>query len=81
MNTELRLYHTRAGPNKHGKSAKDNSITDMVKILTWHKQHQEATFRESKQQATRTYHSKQRHGMNLVNKAYGSDVQEMLDKT
>ena len=38
-------------------------------------------FRASKQQATRTYHSKQRHGMNLVNKAYGSDVQEMLDKT
>ena len=26
MNTELRLNHTRAGSNKHGKSAKYNSI-------------------------------------------------------
>ena len=34
MNTELWLNHTIAGSNKHGKSAKDNSITDLVKILT-----------------------------------------------
>ena len=31
MNTELRLNHTRAGSNKHDKSAKDISITDLVK--------------------------------------------------
>ena len=65
MNTELRLNHTRAGSNKHGKSAKDNSFTDLVKILTCQKQHQEALFKASKQHATGTYHSKQRHGMNL----------------
>ena len=34
MNTELRLNHTRAGSNKHGKSAKDISFTDLVKIIT-----------------------------------------------
>ena len=33
MNTELQLNHTRAGSNKHGKSAKDISFTDLVKIL------------------------------------------------
>ena len=32
MNTELRLNHTRAGSNKHGKNAKDISITYLVKI-------------------------------------------------
>ena len=31
MNTELRLNHTRAGSNKHGKSAKVISFTDLVK--------------------------------------------------
>ena len=34
MNIELRLNHTIAGSNKHGKSAKDISITDLVKITT-----------------------------------------------
>ena len=52
MNIELWLNHTRTGSNKHGKSAKDISITDLVKILTWHKQHQVAMFRASKQHAT-----------------------------
>ena len=33
MNTELWLNHTIAGSNKHGKSAKDISFTDLVKIL------------------------------------------------
>ena len=33
MNTELRLDHTIAGSNKHGKSAKDIRITDLEKIL------------------------------------------------
>ena len=47
MNTELRLKHTRIGSNKHGKSAKDISFTDLVKILTCQEQHQEAMFRAS----------------------------------
>ena len=33
MNTELRLDHTTTGTNKHGKSAKDISLTDLEKIL------------------------------------------------
>ena len=33
MNTELRLNRTRAGSNKHGKSAKDIRLTDLEKIL------------------------------------------------
>ena len=33
MNTELRLDHNITGPNKHGKSAKDKRITDLVKLL------------------------------------------------
>ena len=33
MNTELRLNHTIAGSNKHGKSAKDNRFTDLEKLL------------------------------------------------
>ena len=33
MNTELWLNHKIAGSNKHGKSAKDNSFTDLVKLL------------------------------------------------
>ena len=33
MNTELRLDHTITGSNKHGKSAKDISFPDLVKIL------------------------------------------------
>ena len=46
MNTELWLIHSIAGSNKHGKSAKDNRFTDLVKI-TGHgrKQHQVAMFR------------------------------------
>ena len=67
MNTELRLNHTRAGSNKHGKSAKDISITDLVKILTCQKKHPEALFRASKQHATGTCHCKLRHGINLLN--------------
>ena len=67
MNNEIRLKHTRIGSNKHDKSAKDISFTDLVKILTCQKQHQEAMFRASKQHATGTYHSKQRHGMIQLN--------------
>ena len=33
MNTELLLNHIIAGSNKHGKSAKDISFTDFVKLL------------------------------------------------
>ena len=33
MNTELRLDHKITGSTKHGKSAKDISLTDLVKIL------------------------------------------------
>ena len=33
MNTELRLDHNITGSNKHGKSAKDISFTDLVKLL------------------------------------------------
>ena len=33
MNTELWLDHTITGSNKHGKSAKDISFTDLVKLL------------------------------------------------
>ena len=33
MNTELRLVHNVTSSNKHGKSAKDNRITDLVKLL------------------------------------------------
>ena len=33
MNTELWLDHNTAGSNKHGKSAKDNRFTDLVKLL------------------------------------------------
>ena len=33
MNTEIRLDHNISSSNKHGKSAKDISFTDLVKIL------------------------------------------------
>ena len=33
MNIELWLDHNITGSNKHGKSAKDNNFTDLVKIL------------------------------------------------
>ena len=33
MDTDLRLDHTITGSNKHGKSAKHISFTDLVKIL------------------------------------------------
>ena len=33
MNTELQLVHTTSASNKHGKSAKDIRITDLVKLL------------------------------------------------
>ena len=33
MNTELRLDHNITGSNKHGKSAKYNRFTDLVKLL------------------------------------------------
>ena len=33
MNTEVRLIHKIAGSNKHGKSAKGNRFTDLVKLL------------------------------------------------
>ena len=35
--TELRLVHNISSSNKHGKSAKDNRITDLVKNWTWQK--------------------------------------------
>ena len=34
MNTELRLDHTIAGSNRHGKRAKDIRFTDLVKITS-----------------------------------------------
>ena len=37
MNTELRLVHNISSSNKHGKSAKDNRFTDLVKNWTWQK--------------------------------------------
>ena len=37
MNTELLLVHNISSSNKHGKNAKDNRITDMVKNWTWQK--------------------------------------------
>ena len=33
MNIELRLDYNITGSNKHGKSAKDNRFTDLVKLL------------------------------------------------
>ena len=33
MYTELRLDHNISSSNKHGKSAKDNRFTDLVKLL------------------------------------------------
>ena len=33
MNTELLLVHNITSSNKHGKSEKDNRITDLVKLL------------------------------------------------
>ena len=33
MNTELRPVHNITSSNKHGKSAKDNRFTDLVKLL------------------------------------------------
>ena len=33
MNTKLRLDHNITSLNKHGKSAKDNRFTDLVKLL------------------------------------------------
>ena len=33
MNTDLQLDHNITGSNKHGKSAKDNRFTDLVKLL------------------------------------------------
>ena len=33
MNNELQLEHNITDSNKHGKSAKDNSFTDLVKLL------------------------------------------------
>ena len=35
--TDLRLDHNISSSNKHGKSAKDNRITDLVKNWTWQK--------------------------------------------
>ena len=33
MNTKIRLDHNIPSSNKHGKSAKDNRFTDLVKLL------------------------------------------------
>ena len=33
MNTELLLVHNITSSNKHGKSAKHNRFTDLVKLL------------------------------------------------
>ena len=33
MNTEIWIYHNITSSNKHGKSAKDNRYTDLVKLL------------------------------------------------
>ena len=66
MNTELRLNHTRAGTNKHGKVQKISASQTWWKYWTWLKQHQVAMFRASYQHATGTYNSKTRHGMILL---------------
>ena len=79
MNTELRLNHTRRVSNKHGKSAKDISFTDL-KILTCEKQHQEAMFRASKEHGTGTYHGNQRHGMLLLNALNKTPLMNMSQK-
>ena len=57
MNTELRLDHNITGSNKHGKSAKDNRFTDLVKLLNM----AETTSGSNVQSKQST-----RHGMNLL---------------
>ena len=80
MSTELWLNHSRTCSNKHGKIAKDISFTDLVKILTSQKQHQEAIFRARKNHATGTYHSRQRHGMILLKAEIKSLLLNMSQK-
>ena len=67
MNTELRLDHNISSSNKHGKSAKDNRITDLVKNWAWQKTASGSNVQGTKKHATGTYHSKTRHDMNLLN--------------
>ena len=71
MNSDLRLDHKITGSNKHGKSAKDIRFTDLVKILNMAE-----TASGSKVQSKTTHATGPQHS----NKAYGSDLQEMLDK-
>ena len=80
MYTELRLDHNITGSNKHGKSAKDISITDLEKLLTCQKQHQEAMFRASKQHATGTYHGKEEHGMLVLDALNKTPSLNMIQK-
>ena len=47
---------------------------------TWHKQHHEAMFIASYQQATGTYNRKTRHGMNLLKAQNKSPLQTMSKK-
>ena len=35
MNTELRSIHPLTGPNKHGKSAIDKHVSDLVKLTAY----------------------------------------------
>ena len=54
MNTELWLDHTITVSNKHGKSAKDISFTDLVKILNMAETASVAMFGARNQHATGT---------------------------
>ena len=67
MNTDLWLIGTLTGSNKHGKSAKDISFTDLVKILNMAETASASNVQASETHATGTYPSKTRHGMNLLN--------------
>ena len=66
MNTELRLDHNISSPNKHGKSAKDNRFTDLVKLLEMAETASGSNVQSKQLTCYSTYSSKTRHEMILL---------------
>ena len=67
MNNEIRLDHNITSSNKHGKSAKDNRITDLVKNWTWQKTASGSNVQSMKSTCYRNLNGKTRHGSILLN--------------
>ena len=80
MNIEQWPNHPLTGSNKHGKSAIDKQVSDLVKLTQAWNSYQVAHFGAIKLYATGTEHGKVKHGMELLKELNKSPLVTLSQK-